>query len=111
MTDKLSPNGARIFTGEGLASVKQSIEAAFNDARVPDATNVIDGGEISIEDPVVLDNLIKQIPPRPLREHSTPATVGRHRGGVYHVVVPKKSAQVLIDEAMAALEKPKPRKP
>ncbi len=107
---KTSPNGVPILHGEGLASVKQRIEAAFNAARVADATNVIDtSDEISIEDPIVLDDLIKQIPTRPLREQSTPATVGRHRGGVYHIVVPTKSAQTLIDAALSALQKP--RKP
>ncbi len=105
---KTSPNGVPILHGEGLASVKQRIEAAFNAARVADAAKTIDtSGEISIEDPVVLDNLIKQIPARPLREHSISATVGRHRGGVYHVVVPKKSAQTLIDEALSSMQKKK----
>ncbi len=110
MSDKLSPNGAKILDGSGLQSVRDRIQQAFNAASVADATNVIDtSDEISVEDPIILDNLIKQIPTRPLREQSTPATVRRHRGGVYHIVVPTKSAQTLIDAALRALQKP--RKP
>jgi hypothetical protein len=63
MSDKLSPNGAVIMSGTGISETKKRIEAAFAAARLSDGTNAIDTtDEISIEDPVALDALIKQIP-------------------------------------------------
>ncbi|MGB7729574.1 MAG: hypothetical protein WBL50_16205 [Candidatus Acidiferrum sp.] len=109
MSDKLSPNGARILDGRGLQSVRDKIQQSFNAAResipVPADVPMDCSNEISIIDPVALDKLILQIPTRPLREQSTPATVGRHRGGVYYVSVPKKSADDLIEQALRLMQK------
>lgn len=106
---KISPNGVPILHGEGVAAIRKNIQAAFAAARVADvAKNIDTSNEISIEiiDPVALNNLIKKIPTQPLREHSTTA-VGRHRSVCQRIVVPKKSAQELIDAAMKAASRSK----
>ena len=87
----------------------QNIHADFSLSHADVAKNIIDtSNEISIEiiDPVALNNLIKKIPTQPLREHSTTA-VGRHRSVCQRIVVPKKSAQELIDAAMKAASRSK----
>lgn len=106
---KISPRGAVIMSGAGLASVKQRIEAAFRDARTHSAETRIERVEV-VELGVSPDTTTpRPTPLRPLAERAQPIfraceqrlqhVVKRH-SGVHFVRVPTESVEQLYSDAL-----------
>ncbi len=86
-----------------LQSVRDKIQQAFAEARkIPADVAMNREVDIQLISDEKLDAMIRRIPARPLREHSTPS-VGRHRGVCHRISVPKADAATLIDRAVKAM--------
>ncbi len=88
-----------------LQSVRDKIQQAFAQARKIPADIPMDCSQEIILDSDTIEKLVRQIPARPLRKPSTPTSFGRPFSS--HVVETKKTAEELINAAVAATKKPR----
>ena len=108
---KVSPNGAPILQGEGVAAVRKKIEEAFRDARINVPTHSeetrteiadLETTEIKVVMAVKQTTLEEKaiLYFRAAEKHINHVTGRRRQGGVHHISVPTEDAATLVDQAL-----------
>ena len=115
---KLSPNGAPILNGEGVAAVRKKIEDAFRDARTNVRTHSAKTRiETAEKTQVEVFVEVKQTEPcersletkaslylRAAEKHIKHAVGRRRHGHAYHISVPTEDAANLIEQALRSFD-------